>query len=227
MLGRALRFPLAGDDGLRSVVLGGICSFLGVLILPTVLVLGYYLRAGAAGAAGDDEAPPFDDWTGLFVDGLKSLLVLIGYLLVPLAVFGAAIVVGGPGPPSAPVAGINVLGAAVGGWGTILLVIAMYLLPAGLISLARTNSIRAAFDIATIGRAALSADYFVAGLLAILLTLLVGVLTVVLTALTFGLFSLLSGFVQFYTQVAFFYLFGLGYGRALGGDMPGAPKDRA
>jgi hypothetical protein len=224
MFGDALRFPLAGDDGVRSIIIGGILSFLSFLIIPIFPVLGYYLRAAEAGATGSEVAPPFDDWDELLVDGLKVLVVGIAYFLIPLAMFvGTTVAVGvsafavgqGGGPPTAAMTGVGVVGGILFLLAVVLSLVATYVFPAGLVALARDGDIAAAFDTSRVFGAAFSADYFVAGLLAIILSLVAGILTFVLTAVTFGLFALLGVFVQFYVQVAFFYLFGRGYGKAL------------
>ena len=224
MFGDALRFPLAGDDGVRSIIIGGILSFLSFLIVPIFPVLGYYLRAAEAGATGSEVAPPFDDWDELLVDGLKMLVVGIAYFLIPLAMFvGTTVAVGvsafavrqGGGPPTAAMTGVGVVGGILFLLAVVLSLVATYVFPAGLVALARDGDIAAAFDTSRVFGAAFSADYFVAGLLAIILSLVAGILTFVLTAVTFGLFALLGVFVQFYVQVAFFYLFGRGYGKAL------------
>jgi len=224
MFGDALRFPLAGDDGVRSIIIGGILSFLSFLIIPIFPVLGYYLRAAEAGATGSEVAPPFDDWNELLVDGLRVLVVGVAYFLIPLAVFvGTTVAVGvsvfavgqGGGPPTTAMTGVGVVGGILFLLAVILSLVATYVFPAGLVALARDGDIAAAFDTSRVFGAAFSADYFVAGLLAIILSLVAGILTFVLTAVTFGLFALLGVFVQFYVQVAFFYLFGRGYGKAL------------
>ena len=224
MFGDALRFPLAGDDGVRSIIIGGILSFLSFLIIPIFPVLGYYLRAAEAGATGSEVAPPFDDWDELLIDGLKVLVVGIAYFLIPLAMFvGTTVAVGvsafavrqGGGPPTAAMTGVGVVGGVLFLLAVVLSLVATYVFPAGLVALARDGDIAAAFDTSRVFGAAFSADYFVAGLLAIILSLVAGILTFVLTAVTFGLFALLGVFVQFYVQVAFFYLFGRGYGKAL------------
>ena len=225
MFGDALRFPLAGDDGVRSIIIGGILSFLSFLIVPIFPVLGYYLRAAEAGAMGADAAPPFDDWDELLVDGVKVLVVGVGYFLIPLAAFiGATAIVGigavavgqGAESPASAMTGVGVVGGILFLLAAVLSLVATYVFPAGLVALAREGDIAAALDTERVLGAAFSADYFVAGLLAVVLSLVAGVVTFVLTAVTFGLFALLGVFFQFYVQVAFFYLFGRGYGKALG-----------
>lgn len=226
MFGDALRFPLAGDEGVKSVIIGGVLLFLSFLFVPVLPVYGYFVRAAKAGYEQAGEAPAFEEWGELLVDGVKVLVVGIVYFAIPTAVFLVGVVVTGLGavasepmsPPSAVASGVGLVGGLLFLATAVLYLLAVYVYPAAIVSLSIDGEFSAAFDFGTILRAAFSADYFVAGVLAILLSLVVGVLSIVLTVLTLGLFLLLGVFVQFYVQVAFFYLFGRGYAKALGAD---------
>jgi len=235
MFGDALRFPLAGDEGVKSVIIGGVLLFLSFLFIPVLPVYGYFVRAAKAGYEKTDEAPAFEEWGDLLVDGVKVLVVGIVYFLIPTIVLVAGFVVTGLGavasdpgaPPSAVASGIGLVGGLLFLVTVLLYLVALYVYPAAIVSLSREGEIAAAFDFSTVLSAAFSADYFVAGVLAILLSLVVGVLTFVLAFLTLGLFLLLGVFVQFYVQVAFFYLFGRGYAKALGDDDRRSPNRAA
>lgn len=226
MFGDALRFPLAGDEGVKSVIIGGVLLFLSFLLVPVLPVYGYFVRAANAGYEQDDDAPAFEEWGDLLVDGVKVLVVGIVYFLIPTMVLIAGTIVTGIGaaasnpgaPPSAIASGIGLVGGLLFLVTGLLYLVALYVFPAAIVSLSRESDVAAAFDFGTVLGAAFSADYFVAGVLAILLSVVVGVLTVVLSFLTLGLFLFLAVFVQFYVQVAFFYLFGRGYAKATGAD---------
>lgn len=227
MFGDALRFPLAGDEGVKSVIIGGVLLFFSFLLIPVLPAQGYFVRAAKAGFEGDDEAPPFDEWGDLLVDGVKVFVVGLVYFLIPTVMLVATVVLsaipvavsdGVPQAPGAVTSGVGVLAGVLVLLSLLLYLVALYVYPAAIVSLAREGDFGAAFDFGTVIRAAFTADYFVAGVLAILLALVVGVLSVVLTFLTLGLFLLLGVFVQFYVQVAFFYLFGRGYAKGLGLD---------
>jgi hypothetical protein len=157
-------------------------------------------------------------------------VVTIAYFLIPTVLFvvvtvlivgiGSVVTSGGVADPGAAASGVSVVGGLLVLATLLVFLVFLYIYPAGIVNMARRDDIGAAFDFGTVFSVAFTADYFVAGVLAILLALVVGVLTIVLGALTFGLFLLLGVFVQFYTQVAFFYLFGRGYAKAL--DLPSA-----
>lgn len=237
MFGDALTFPLRGDDGLRSVVIGGILSFppVAVFVVPVVPVLGYFLRAAAAGVDGDSDAPAFDEWEGLFVDGILFVLVAVAYFLFPIVAlsvviaatgFGSAVAIE-TGSPEAVRSAVGVTGAAGIGLAALLFLVAAYVFPAAVVNFAYRDDIRAAFQFRRVLHVAISADYVAAGVIGVLLLLVVGIASLLLGALTFGLFFLLTSFVQFYARVGVFYLFGRGYGKALGLDSSRHAKGRA
>jgi hypothetical protein len=76
----AIKYP--SSDWKKIIILGVI------LIIPIVdfIGLGYVLRIIKSTLAGVDDLPEFDDLVGLFIDGLKVLVVSIVYLIIPLIV---------------------------------------------------------------------------------------------------------------------------------------------
>lgn len=219
MLSEALSVPRAGDDWLETVLIGGVLSILGFLVLPVFVVNGYLLRVLRAGVEGDETPPSFTDWVDLFVDGLLMLVVQFVYVGLPTAFLGfivAAFAVittvstsYSPRPGSMALAGglatLAVLLVAVG-----ILLVAGYLLPAALANFARTGDFAAAFHLRTVLRAAFSVDYFVALVLVIAVSLVLGVVGGLLV------FVLVGIFVLFYLQMVVYYLFGQGFARGLG-----------
>ncbi len=161
-----LAYPLRGEVPWRTFATGALLSALGVLVLPGILVAGYYGRVLAGSAAGDRRPPEFVRWRALFVQGLKTWTVVAVYAGLALALVlllgAAAIVLGrlGTGLGSVVgllawiVAGLLVLGALFGP--------AWFLLPAVLTRVARTDDIRAAFDARTIARITRRNEYLVA-----------------------------------------------------------------
>ena len=61
MLGDALSFPRNDDDWLETVLIGGVLSILGVLVVPAILVNGYLLRVLEAAVADEETPPRFED----------------------------------------------------------------------------------------------------------------------------------------------------------------------
>ena len=87
-LSRALRYPLAEEDWPRTMGIGTVLEALTVLIVPQLILQGYYIQVMRRTVAGDDEPPSFEEWKPLVVDGAKATLLLGIYKLIPVtAVF--------------------------------------------------------------------------------------------------------------------------------------------
>lgn len=209
MLAEALAFPRADDDWLVTVLIGGVLTLLGVLVLPIVLVNGYLLRVLGAAVTGDETLPRFSDWLDLFIDGLLVVVVQFVYVGVPTFVLGfvatMAFGFGAVGPTLGALLVVAV-GAVV--------LAAAYLLPAGLANFARTGNLADAFDLRTVARAALTVEYALAVVLAIAVSVVLGIVGGLL------LVVLVGAFVLFYVQVIAYHLFGQGFARGLGLEAP-------
>lgn len=205
MLGDALSFPRSSDDWISTLLIGGILSALGVLVLPAFVLQGYLVRVLRAAAAGDRKAPSFTDWGRLFVDGLKLVVVNVVYSLafvVPYALF--ALFVFGSGRAS---------GVLVGVLGLVLLVLGLvvaFVTPAAFANFALEGDFGAAFDVGTIKSGALTTDYATAWVLALVVGLVGGVVGSFLSVVVVGVFLI------FYVQVVAYYLFARGFAKGLG-----------
>lgn len=213
MLGDAISYPRTNDDWLPTIAIGGILLILQFLIVPAVLVQGYYVRVLRDVSRGETVAPSFTDWGDLFVDGLKLLVVGIGYGLVIAipAVILSAIAGGGA--------------AAVGGesGGAIALLVSLvvvvysiavsYVVPAAVANFAAEDSIGAAFDFGTIRDVVTTGEYLRGILFGVLVAIVGGIVGSVLSILLVGIF------VLFYAQIGMYYCFARGYadGRAAAG----------
>lgn len=203
MIGEALSFPKEGESWIKTVLIGGVLLLFSWLIIPTVLVQGYLLRVLRAGSEKAAEPPVFDEWGDLFVDGLKLFVVTLGYFIVPILL---AVVLGS-------VAGAldsGAIGALVGIVVFVAYLVAAYLLPAGLTNMAREGSIGAAFDTDVVLEVGRNSEYAVAVVLGILLSIVLGGIAAMLSIVLIGFFLL------FYVNIAVYYLFGRGYGEAMG-----------
>lgn len=80
----ALKYPITGDDSLKTLLIGSVLIVGSVLVLPLFVLLGFFIRT--VGNAIDGDAPPqFEHYGSLFVEGLKLTAVLFTYLSVFLA----------------------------------------------------------------------------------------------------------------------------------------------
>lgn len=230
MLSEALAFPRADDDWLETVLIGGVLSLLGFLVLPAIVVNGYLLRVLGAAVAGEETPPRFGDWADLLVDGILVWAVQFVYVAVPSFLVGAvfmttylvARVVTSTSPAAPPSNGfatiVSILALVVSAG---LLLVAGYLLPAALANFARTGEFVSAFHFRTVARAAFSVDYLVAVVLVVAVSLVLGIVGGLLVLVLVGFF------VLFYLQVVVYHLFGQGFARGLGldpgGDGPAEP----
>ncbi len=69
-----------------KVIILGILFILSFLIIPAFLMMGYMLRILKASIAGVTELPEFDEWSEMFIDGLKVFVVEIVYFIIPVAI---------------------------------------------------------------------------------------------------------------------------------------------
>jgi hypothetical protein len=89
---RCLTFIKDDPDWLRKLLFGSLASLLAMVLIGVPLLWGYSYRLVRRTAAGlEPPMPEWDDWGGIFMDGLKVAAVLIahyiavGLLLLPLA----------------------------------------------------------------------------------------------------------------------------------------------
>lgn len=200
----ALAYPKSGDDWLKTVGIGGTLMFFGFLIIPFVFVLGYFVRVFRSGAYSEHVQPRFDDWTRLFVDGVKLLSILVVYGFVgniPLFALDAGI------EP-----GVGILGTIWLAVTFAVMFFVTYISPAVVTNFSVEESVVAAFHLRTIVAGAFTTDYLTAVVSGMVIYLLLGLIAMVLS------FVLVGIFVFFYMLVAIFYLFGRGSGRAMNID---------
>jgi len=80
----AIGYPSRG--GLKPLLIGTVLTLFSFLIIPAFFAAGYLVRVTRAAVRADPEPPEFDDWGGIFVDGLGLIVVfipvMIGYWLL-------------------------------------------------------------------------------------------------------------------------------------------------
>lgn len=222
----AINYPRSGDEPLPTLLIGGILSLLGFLVIPAVLVLGYLMRVLGATIAEDPEPPRFEDWGELLVDGVKAFVIGFVYLLIPVIVFGAsvggialdAILTGDVGPGA-------VAGSLAGFFLSFLLtLLAWYVVPAALANAADKGRLSAGFAFGEIRPIIFNGGYATAWVLAIALFIAGGIVVGVLGIIP-PLGFVAGGFVFFYLDMVAFYLYGRAYAN-VGASEP-APEPTA
>ena len=221
MLEDALSYPTKGESGLVRILLGGVLGLLSVLILPAFVVAGYMLRAMAGASRGDPEPPAFDDWGGLFVDGLKATAAGIAYSFGPILLMIAVAVVIGAGASAGSESMASAL-AALGLLAVLLIVVLLfviqYAVPAALTNLGREGSLGAAFDFETLKPVLTSGEYLKAVLLTFGISMVGGTALSVFTTVTVGLGMIAIPFFYFWLYLAGSYMFGTAFGSVVDAD---------
>ena len=215
MLEDGISYPLKGDSALGRIFVGGLLGIFGILIVPSIILMGYLLRVLEGSARGAAEPPAFEDWGGLLSDGLKGFVVTIAYGILPFLLVAFSVGFGSLGAASGSDAAAGIMGG-VGLLGALVSLVAMfvlyYLIPAALTNMALEGSVGAAFDFGTLKRVLLSVDYLVAWVVPFLIGFVANIVTTVLVIFTLGLGLLVVPFIQFYVQVSIFYMFGRAFG---------------
>lgn len=79
-----------GAQDIKTLLKLGLFSFFSFLIIPMFLLLGYEYRvikiAINGMIDGGDELPEFNNFTAMFVDGIKYFLVELAYIIVPIII---------------------------------------------------------------------------------------------------------------------------------------------
>lgn len=217
MLEDGLSYPLYGDSALGRIIIGGLLGFGSFLIIPAFALMGYLVWVLGGAARGEKEPPAFDDWGEMIVDGLKATVVTLVYGVIPFVLVFVSIFVIAGGGATGSEAGMGILGS-IGLLGILVSVVAMfvlyYLIPAALTNMALEGAIGSAFDFGTIKQVVLSVEYLVAWLIPFILAFIANIITAVLAVTIIGLVAI--PFLQFYIQVAAFYMFGAAFGKVVG-----------
>ena len=89
----AVRYPMAKDDWIKTLVIGGVLVLFSFLIIPAIAAYGYLITAIRDSLEGKPEPPEFEDWGALLRKGVLGWVIGIVYMIVPLIV--TAVLVGG------------------------------------------------------------------------------------------------------------------------------------
>lgn len=214
MISEAVGYLKESEHASRTVIIGGILSLFGFLIVPLFAVAGYLVRVLDRTASGDDEAPVFDDWGELIVEGAKATAIAFVYALVPMAVlfaFGLSGMLLGS-------TGNDALGA-IGGIGVFvgmllwlgLSLAAAYAAPAALANFAEKRTLSAGFEVETLRRVLVDRTYATGWLTALLVIIVGGVVSSLLNVIPI-LGFIASAFVGFYVAVTAYYVIGHTWG---------------
>lgn len=83
----AFRYPWNDrEEANTTVLLGGLLTFFTFLVVPQIILLGYFVRVLRGTSRGDETPPTFDRWRELLVDGTKAYVIWLGWTVIPLFV---------------------------------------------------------------------------------------------------------------------------------------------
>lgn len=228
MIEEGISYPANGDEAFKRILIGGLLGLFSFLIVPLFILMGYFLRVLTSATRAETEPPLFEDWGDLAVDGLKATVVAIVYGIVPFALmfFSVGVAVLGSGSETG--------GAIFGSFGLLgffisfLAMFAMYyLIPAALTNMAIEESMGAAFDFSRLKPVLFSSEYLIAWLVPFFVAFILNIVTMFFILVTLGFGILIVPFIQFYVQVAVFYLFGRAFGKVLTLDTVDQSDDQA
>ena len=209
----AVRYPMEGEDWLMTILIGGVLTIFGFLIIPLLAVYGYLLRVIKRSLEKDPQPPSFGDWGDIVIDGVKVAVIGIVYSIIPTIVFGVtvggsiiAMATGTRGGAAAGAAGLTV-GFLLS---VVLSLVFGYVGVAGLINFAAEDRLGAAFEVGTLSMIVLSREYAVAWLLAVAVFLVAGIVAGVLNIVPF-LGAIAGAFIFFYAQIVAVNLWAGGY----------------
>lgn len=216
-LDAAIRYPMEGDAWKKTVIIGGVLTLFGFLLIPLFAVYGYVVRVVRDGLEDGSEPPVFGDWVDLIVDGIKVFVIGVVYFLVPGIVFAltvggsmAAIATGTRGGMAAGAAGFG-LGALLG---LVLTVVASYLAVAAIVNFVAEDRVGAAFEFGTLRAVITTRAYAMAWLLSVVVFIVAALVSGILNVVPF-LGAILGAFVFFYAEVVAAHLWADGFTAAI------------
>ncbi|MFB6093304.1 MAG: DUF4013 domain-containing protein [Haloquadratum sp.] len=218
MIQESLQYPRNDDQWIKTVLIGGVLSLLGIFIVPTFFVLGYFLRVIRRTMHGDEQPPVFDDWGDLLSDGLKAFVVVFVYGLIP-GVVGAVFIGGGVlsmaaggNADAGSLVGFGLVGVLLGSLLALVLgLLAAYVVPAAMAVLAETDRLGASFSIGELRPVLGSGTYATAWLSGFAIIVGAGLIAGALNVVPL-LGSIVGVFLSFYAAVAAYYIIGRAWG---------------
>lgn len=215
MIEKSLRYPIEGESTVKLFLLAYAAMLLSIFVLPIFVLMGYFVKVAGTTARGESDIPPqFTDWKRLLTLGIKSFLLSMAYVLVPLAILVGALIgvdVSASGTTGAEFTGPRVLALFVG----ILVYLAItYVIPAAFTAMSETERLRDGFNLDKIKPLLLSGDYLVAMVVVFLFNIVVGILSQVLAFTIVGLLFLPP--IAFYSSLFMYHIIGRVYNKKHG-----------
>jgi hypothetical protein len=154
--GRAFRFVVDDPDWVKKILIGGLFTLLSAVLVGAPFVSGYFVRLVRNVARAEARPlPEWDDLGGMFMDGLRAMVVYLAHLfaamILPLTLGGLLVAVmavssqgGDAGELVGTLAAFGIFGVyAIGG---LLMLALMLYVPAALLRFVLYDRVSAAFE---------------------------------------------------------------------------------
>lgn len=214
MINDALTYPTNHDDWKGTILIGGILSLLGFLLIPLLPVYGYLIRVIRYRLDGDPQPPTFGDWEELFVDGIKAFVIMFVYFIIP-GIIGAVTV--GASIGTLATGGNAASGFAGFGLAFLLTIVLFlvfgYIAVAALVNFANEDQLGAGFDFTAIKAIIFTEEYALAWALSIGIFIAAWIVVGLLNVIPL-LGAIIGAFVIFYVQIVAAHLWAGGFSDA-------------
>ena len=212
-----ITYPMESDEWMRTIIIGGILSFLGFLLIPLFLVYGYLMRVIRSATAGNPEPPTFGDWGELFVEGIKAFVIGLIYMLIPFIVLGvtvgSAVIALATGTDAGVAAGLSGLFVGLGLFFILALVFG-YIAVAALVNFAREERFGAAFDVEVLKTVLFHREYAITWLVSVVIIVVASMIAGGLNLIPL-LGAVIGAFVTFYAAIVAAALWTDGFANAV------------
>jgi hypothetical protein len=209
-----VKFPTKDTEWIIKVLIGGIIALIPIV---NFLAFGYYLKVMKGAIEGNPAMPKWEDWGGLFINGLKVFIIELVYMIIPLLVIGisvgGAVLTALSGGAMEQDLFMGAMATAIGGAliGILLVILFGLLVPMAVAMFAKEGSIGAAFRVGEVLSRIKSVlgDYITVYIVLILLVFILGILTQI-PVLGF----LIWMFGSFYVIAVAYNMFGKTYAKS-------------
>jgi hypothetical protein len=195
----ALKYPITN---IKSFVIGALLTLFSILFIPFLLVQGYVVKIIRETNKGSDFMPELEDWKTLLFDGFFVFAIEVAYLLPSLLLYTLATLTTAQSLTSAISSGtildIGITAVVLILISSIIMILALIVLPVAIVNYALTKEFKSAFDIVGIVKTILMNP------LNYVLTLVIGFIVMQLFLLTAPITSILLGALLFYPIVFMF-----------------------
>lgn len=147
-LREAVTYPTNEDEWLSTMGIGTVLELLTFLVIPQLILQGYYVRVMRQTLDGNDEPPTFTKWSELLKDGILATIIILLYQLVPIVAFVVILVPSLLAMLQGDQGLVAGLMAILGGilFTGLLVAVFGYAAAAGLVAFAHKDSLKAAFS---------------------------------------------------------------------------------